>query len=170
MPQTAYYAHQAQTTLPPPAPTKIISSHFAHLSNIRTLANAKGYIESARISSHHQLWGENKKNAKLSHHYQLKGLSMFSAGFTHPLTKKLSQDFLRHIIKKHNSQLSISSSDSFNFNLLHGQEKWIFWKMTKTRKLTFRLSPRHSLATTTSAAGQVHNRHLMAHSKLIAGE
>ena len=55
MPQTAYYANQAQTTLPPPAPTKIISSHFAHLSNIRTLAHAKGYIESARISSHRQL-------------------------------------------------------------------------------------------------------------------
>ena len=50
------------------------------------------------------------------------------------------------------------------------KKNWIFRKMTKTRKLTFRLSPRHSLTTTTSAAGQVRNRHLMAHSKLIAGK
>ena len=61
--------------------------------------------------------GKIKRNAKLSHHYQLKGLSMFSAGFTHPLTKKLSQDFLRHIIKKHNSQLppvlTVSTSTCF---------------------------------------------------------
>ena len=125
MPQTAYYAHQAQTTLPPPAPTKIISSHFAHLSNIRTLAHAKGYIESARISSHRQLWGKNQKKGKFESSLSIKGPFNVQCRFYLPANQEtFSALFAAH--QQKTQPTTLSSSDSFNFNLLYGQEKTEF--------------------------------------------
>ena len=111
MPQTAYYANQAQTTLPPPAPTKIISSHFAHLSNIRTVAHAKGYIESARISSHRQLWGKNQKKCKIESSLSIKGPFNVQCRFYPPVNRENFSAFLRHI-KKKTQPTTLSSSDS----------------------------------------------------------
>ena len=89
MPQTAYYAHQAQTTPPPPGPHQnnffTLRSSFKH-SHTRACKKDTLKVLASPVTVNYE--GKIKRNAKLSLHYQLKGLSMFSAGFYPPANQE----------------------------------------------------------------------------------